>query len=175
VARRRGPCVADVADVVQNSFRGAARSARHFDESQGTLWSWLSGIARNHVSQYFRQMQRQARTAQTAAALGPQHDQVLTWLEGREAAPLETLMTNETARLVRHTLSELSGDYGALLSQKYLEGVSVEQMANERDASETAVRSRLARARQAFRQAFRDYATSFATGSSGTEDCDEPQ
>ena len=75
VARRLGPYSADVADVVQETFLAAARTARNFDSAQGTLWSWLSGIARHHVAQYFRKQQRQTRIVQAAEALGPQHDE----------------------------------------------------------------------------------------------------
>ena len=154
VARRLGPCSADVADVVQETFLAAARTARHFDRSQGTLWSWLSGIARHHVAQYFRKQQRQTRVVQAAEALGPQHDKVMAWLEHREAAPLDVLVTAEMALLVRATLASLSDEYEDLLTQKYLEGATVGQMADQRSASETAVHSKLARARQAFRHAF---------------------
>ena len=56
--------------------------------------------------------------------------------------------------LVRVTLASLSDDYEDLLTSKYFDGETVEQIATERASSETAVRSRLARARQAFRQAF---------------------
>lgn len=154
VARRLGPYSADVADVVQETFLAAARTARNFDSSQGTLWSWLSGIARHHVAQYYRKEQRQARIVQAVESLGPQHQQVVAWLARPAAEPLEALVTAELALLIRATLSSLSDNYEGLLTQKYLEGVSVEQMADERAASETAVRSQLARARRAFRQAF---------------------
>ncbi|MBM4091629.1 MAG: sigma-70 family RNA polymerase sigma factor [Planctomycetes bacterium] len=154
VARRLGPCSADVADVVQETFLAAARTARNFDSAQGTLWSWLSGIARHHVAQHFRKEQRQTRIVQAAAALGSRHDEVQAWLERPAAGPLDALVTAEMALLIRATLASLSGDYEDLLARKYLDGVSVEQMADERATSETAVRSRLARARKAFRQAF---------------------
>ena len=45
-----------------------------------------------------------------------------------------------------------------LLTAKYLDGLTVEGIALRQHASETAVRSKLARARQAFRLAFRKYA-----------------
>ena len=68
----------------------------------------------------------------------------MAWLDRREAEPLDALVTAEMALLIRATLSSLSDDYEDLLTQKYLEGTSVEQMADQRAASETAVRSRLA-------------------------------
>jgi RNA polymerase sigma-70 factor (ECF subfamily) len=58
------------------------------------------------------------------------------------------------ATLVRATLTELSADYESLLTAKYLDGISVEHLASQESCTSTAIRSRLARARQAFRQAF---------------------
>jgi RNA polymerase sigma-70 factor (ECF subfamily) len=173
VARRLGPYSADVADVVQETFLAAARTARHFDSTQGTLWNWLNGIARHHVAQYYRKEQRQTRIVQAVEALGPQHEKVVAWLDRREAEPLEALVTAEMALLIRATLSSLSDDYEDLLTQKYLEGTSVEQMADQRAASETAVRSRLARARQAFRQAFMARFTSRGSTPCRTEGRDD--
>ncbi|MHB8954751.1 MAG: RNA polymerase sigma factor [Pirellulaceae bacterium] len=171
VAGRLGPCRTDVADVVQETFLAAARSARSFDADQGTLWSWLCGITRHHVAQYFRQQRRHARAL--AVAEGPRPERVLAWLENRETAPLDALVTTETAWLVRATLAGLSDDYEDLLTQKYLRGVSVEQLAGQRSASETAVRSRLARARKAFRQAFTARMTSHSSAPCRTEENDD--
>jgi RNA polymerase sigma-70 factor (ECF subfamily) len=173
VARRLGPYSTDVSDVVQETFLAAARTARNFDSAQGTLWSWLSGITRHHVAQYFRKQQRQTRIVQAVEMLGPQHPKVMAWLEHREAAPLDVLVTAEMALLVRATLASLSDEYEDLLTQKYLEGVSVEQMAGQRAASQTAVRSRLARARQAFRHAFTARITSRGSTPCRTEGRDD--
>lgn len=49
VARLLGPN-ADIADVVQEIFLAAARSAPGFDPKRGSLWSWLSGISRRHIA-----------------------------------------------------------------------------------------------------------------------------
>jgi len=105
--------------------------------------------------------------------LGSRHDNVLAWLDRREAEPLDALVTAEMALLIRATLASLSDDYEDLLVRKYLEGASVEQMAAERAASETAVRSRLARARQAFRHAFTARCTSRGSTPCRTEGRDD--
>jgi RNA polymerase sigma-70 factor (ECF subfamily) len=56
--------------------------------------------------------------------------------------------------MVRGVLTELTIDYETVLTAKYLDGASVEQIAATQQCSAAAVRSRLARARQAFRQVF---------------------
>ena len=143
VARRLGPHPSDVADVVQETMLAAARSARMFDASKGSLWQWLSGIARVQVSLHYRHRQRQERWKQT-----PQRS------EGIDALQSTDLETAELAAQVRVALDALPGNYGPLLTAKYLDGESVEVIAGRERLTETALRSKLARAREAFRRAF---------------------
>jgi RNA polymerase sigma-70 factor (ECF subfamily) len=146
VARLMGPAAADVADVVQETFLAAARSARSFDPARGTLWLWLWGIGRRQVALHFRKQQRHDRLRgvhSPPALRDPPGD-----------APSAALETAEQAALVRGALAELPDDYADLLTAKYLDGLSVEQLARRHGCTEVAVRSKLARAREAFRAAF---------------------
>src|SRR4030042_5559617 len=43
-----------VADLVQETFLTAARSAQNFNPDRGTLWIWLWTIARRQVALYYR-------------------------------------------------------------------------------------------------------------------------
>ena len=138
-ARRVGPNSADVADVVQETFLAAARSAGSYDPERGPLWAWLTGILRNQVALHYRRQQRQARVRELD--IGPQPDRQ----QQRRA---------DLAALVRQTLTELNDDYGSLLAAKYLDDESVEQIAAAERTTTTAVRSKLARACRAFHDAF---------------------
>jgi RNA polymerase sigma-70 factor, ECF subfamily len=165
VARLMGPATSDVADVVQETFLAAARSARSYDPERGPLWTWLWGIGRRHVALHYRKQERRDRLQQACDGLAA--DGVLgRWLRGHEL-PSEALHSAEEALLVRATLTELPADYEGLLTAKYLDDESVEQIAARERLSETAVRSKLARARQAFREAFAKYAL-FEDRSAGT-------
>jgi RNA polymerase sigma-70 factor (ECF subfamily) len=154
VARLVGPARADVADIVQETFLAAARSARTFDETKGTAWVWLWGIARNCLALHYRRQQRHERVklAQTWLAAG--NGRLQRWLDSQETSPADELETRELAQLVRSVLADLSPDYADLLIAKYLDGAAVEQLAAEQRCSEVALRSRLARARNEFRSAF---------------------
>ena len=55
---------------------------------------------------------------------------------------------------MRITLTELPADYESLLTAKYLDGDSIEAIAGRERTTPGAVRSKLARARDAFRLAF---------------------
>jgi RNA polymerase sigma-70 factor (ECF subfamily) len=154
VARLMDRSLPDIADVVQETFLGAARCARNYDASRGSLWVWLSGIARNHVALHYRRAHRQERLKQAGQWLAAGKQQVVRWLENREQSPGEALAAAELAAVVRAVLTALPPDYGTLLTARYLDGTSVEQIAGLEHCSATAVRSKLARARQAFRDAF---------------------
>jgi RNA polymerase sigma-70 factor, ECF subfamily len=145
---------ADVADVVQETFLAAARSARNYDAARGSLWMWLCGIARNGVALHFRKQQRQERLRQAGDWLAAGNQRVVRWLENREADPGEALAAAELATIVRTVLTEIPLDYETLLTARYLDEVGVEELAGQQQCSATAIRSKLARARQAFRAAF---------------------
>lgn len=154
VARLLGPDSASIADIVQETFIAAARSARTFDEAKGSLWVWLSGIARRHLALHFRKEQRQDRQRLVSAALASSNGRLRQWLEAGDSPMPDALEADELAQLVRATLLELPSEYESVLTAKYLDDVSVEQLARDERCSEAAIRSRLARARQAFREAY---------------------
>ncbi len=154
VARLMGAPSPDVADVVQETFLAAARSARTYDPERGSLWWWVVGIARKQVALCYRKRQRQDRVKAAGEWLATKGRAVIHWLERRQETPPEALVSAELATLVRGALSELSADYQGLLTARYLDGVPVEEIAAREDSSVTAVRSKLARARRAFRDTF---------------------
>jgi RNA polymerase sigma-70 factor, ECF subfamily len=167
VTRMMGPNAPDVADVVQETFMAAARSARQYDSGRGPLWLWLYGIARNNVALHYRKQKRLFSPTAHDERHVEGNRRAIGWLEGREAAPPDVMQSAELAAMVRGVLTELPIDYEIVLSAKYLDGASVEQIAGVQQCTATTVRSRLARARQAFRQVFLKNFNDPDTGSSG--------
>jgi RNA polymerase sigma-70 factor (ECF subfamily) len=154
IARLLGPNSADVGDVMQETMLAAARSARTFDPASGSLWGWLWGIARLQVALHFRKQKRADRIKNPGEWLAINSGRLAHWLDGADPTPTDLLETAELASIVRNTLTELPGDYESLLTAKYLDGDSVEQIASRERSTETAVRSKLARAREVFRKTF---------------------
>ena len=154
VARLLGPGSADVADVVQETMLAAARSARNYDATRGTLWNWLWGIARMEVALHFRKQKSHDRLKGAGDWLAASAGRLDRWLDGTDEAPTDLLETAELAQLVRLALSELTAEYESLLTAKYLDGEPVELIAAREHCTKTAVRSKLARAREAFREVF---------------------
>jgi RNA polymerase sigma-70 factor (ECF subfamily) len=155
VARLMFQDAAFVADIVQETFLVAARSARNFDHRRGTLWVWLWTIAQRQVALHYRREKAKAARVKAQQWWSSLDGQKADWIDGREKPPADVLESNEMATLVRHTLAELPAEYQTLLTSKYVDGVAIEQIAEQIGSSYEAVRSKLARARKAFRQVFR--------------------
>ncbi len=150
VGRLVGPRATDVADVVQETFLAAARTARQFEPSRGTLWSWLAGIAHHQATAYWRQIGKTARLRALVEANGVELRHSLDSAK----LPNELCERRELIDLVRCVLSDLSADYAALLTAKYLDEQSLDELASRFGMSADAVKSKLARARREFRAKF---------------------
>jgi len=154
VVRLMEPGSAHVADVVQETFLAAARSAHGFDPRRGSLWGWLWGIARRQVALHRRREAQAARLRQAVYWWRNLDNHRDGWLTGKTVAPPEVLASRELATLVRAALGALPAEDQLVLSAKYMDGATAEQIAGELGRSLPAVRSRLARARLGFRRAF---------------------
>jgi len=155
VARLMAHDQACVADVVQETLLSAARSAKNFNPRRGSLWTWLWAIAKRQVALHYRKRSSKAIIARAQQWWSLLDGQASDWIEGREKPPAEVLESAELATLVRYTLAELSAEYQTLLMAKYVDGLTIEDIAEETNGSSVAVRSKLARAKKAFRQVFK--------------------
>ena len=155
ISRLVGNDSAAVADIVQETFLAAARSVRNFRPDRGTLWIWLWTIARRQVALYYRKQKHQIVLSQARQWWASLDGERFDWMDAKADMPPDILESQELAVLVRLALNELSGDYQTILLAKYVDQRSAEQIAGQMGCSEVAVRSKLARARKAFRKAFK--------------------
>lgn len=152
VSRLMGGAASDVADVVQEVFLAAAKSARQFDPARGTLWMWLTGIARRQAALRFRRRSSELELARRWWA--SLDGKAGSWLAGSGDAPDEALAAKEMASLVRAALLEMPAHYGDLLTRRYLDGLTAGEIARQTGSTAEAVRAKLARGRRAFRETF---------------------
>jgi RNA polymerase sigma-70 factor, ECF subfamily len=144
---------AAVADIVQETFLAAARSARTYDAQRASLWVWLWTIAKRQIALYYRKLKSANRMRQALEwwiTLDGEKQHMIRHME----TPAQLLEVKELAVLVRHCLSQLPAEYQVVLLEKYVDDVPVEQIAEHMKRSAVAVRSTLARARKAFRRVF---------------------
>jgi RNA polymerase sigma-70 factor (ECF subfamily) len=142
-ARWRCGGLADLADdVIQETWLTAVRRLRTFDPEKGLFAAWLRGIAANAARNCLRARCRERKRSRPLTS----SDDVPT--PGHDPAAVEK------AERVALALSALPDQYEAVLRAKYLEQLSVEQIASRCNTSPKAVESLLTRARQAFRGAY---------------------
>jgi len=160
VSRLAGSDSGVVADIVQETFLAAARSARHFKASRGSLWAWLWTIAERQVALYYRLQKRNSRLSRAQEWWAALDGEKFDWIDAKADALPDILQSQELAALVRHALCKLPPEYQSLLSAKYVDGRPSEGIAEVMGCSDTAVRSKLARARKAFHKVFKKTAGS---------------
>ncbi|HUV41217.1 MAG TPA: sigma-70 family RNA polymerase sigma factor [Sedimentisphaerales bacterium] len=154
IARFMGYGCPAVADVVQETFLAAARSAKNFDPRRGSLWIWLWGIGRRQIALYYRKQDPKIILIRVKKWWASLDGEKIDWINAREDTPPEVLEAHELAVLVRFALIKLPDEYQTLLLAKYVDGQSVNKIAEDLDCSPVAVTSKLARARKTFRRAF---------------------
>lgn len=153
VARLVGPDTAIIADIVQETFLGAARTARQFNPERGTLWAWLTGIAHHQTSLHWRQIGKVQRLKELVDARA---DEIRHWLDKTESID-QPWLRDELADAVRAALAGLPSDYSTLLTAKYIDDRSLDELSRELGGTVEAVKSRLARARREFRARMEAY------------------
>ena len=132
-------------EVTQEVFARALAHLDRYDSERGDFGQWLGGISRNAI----RDLTRKARAP--GAALGTDPGPILAGLAGRGNPAAEAAERDRDAVLHR-ALSALPERYRDLLRWKYLEGLSVRDIAHRRETTEKAVEGMLGRAREALRQ-----------------------
>lgn len=140
-------------DIVQQSLTNAMRYL-HTYRGEASLLTWLFQITRNEIAQWHKQFGKNDALTSTLddnPALLAAIESVPSTLDGSSPD-----LSDGLKLLVRTTLDTLPTAYGDLLEMKYIEGLSVQEIALQLCTGETAVQSQLARARKAFKTLFND-------------------
>lgn len=150
----------DVAqELCQQTLVRAVRKLAGY-RGEASLFTWLCQIARNQISDYW-----QLQQLETSRVVRIEDSSVVRATVESMAAPLaeqpERLHAQgELLRLVQVALDHLPVHYGNALEWKYLDGLSVTQIAARLGQSAIATQSILSRARTSFREVFASLAGS---------------
>ena len=149
VTRLRDPDAAE--DIVQTSLMAAMRHLGSW-RGEATLFTWLCTICRREIAAW------QKRTARRVIVSIEDDDRnlraALDSIGAAAAAPDARLARADTGRIVQLTLDHLPPRYSRALEWKYLEELSVDDIAGRLQCTPKAAESLLTRARDAFRDAF---------------------
>lgn len=121
---------------------------------EAALFTWLCTFCRHEISACFERANRAPQMFHLAED-APEIRSALESLSALDAAgPEEEARRGEIKRLVQVTLDSLPPRYGSALEWKYIEGLSVKEIAARLEVGPKAAESLLTRARQAFRDGF---------------------
>lgn len=139
---RCGGAVPLAEDLTQETFLAAVRELKK-GRAVETPLPWLYGIARHKLLDHYRSRERAERNLAVAWEGAELDDEVLLETAGEEARPL--IMT---------ALASVAASQQAALVLRYLDGLSVPEVAAVLGKSVEAVESLLARGRESFKRAY---------------------
>jgi RNA polymerase sigma-70 factor (ECF subfamily) len=152
ILRRVGSGEDAARDIVQAALARAIRKL-HLYRGEASLFTWLCQIARHELADHGTRSRRQGMPELVARE---EDSAVRAALESMPADPAlepeNVRDRDEMAELVHAALDYLPQRYAQVLELKYLEDLSVENIARRLETSGAAVQSLLARARTAFRE-----------------------
>jgi RNA polymerase sigma-70 factor (ECF subfamily) len=144
---------ADTADdIVQATFSNVIRKIGTY-RGEAALFTWLCTFCRFEIAAHWR---RRGRRGHEVALIEDSGDarSALESLGALGEASASRFEREELARVVWAVLDNLPIRYGNTLRLKYIEGLSVREIADRLGTSAKAIESTLTRARQAFRDGF---------------------
>jgi RNA polymerase sigma-70 factor, ECF subfamily len=137
--RAQAPDDSTAEDLTAQTFFKALSNARSF-RGHGSYRSWIFRIARNTVVTW------RTRRAKAPLVIGEIPEPV-----DPGPTPAAALLTGEEGRLIRHLVSALPPAQREVLSLRYLEDLSTEEVAGITGRSRGAIRILLHRARASLR------------------------
>lgn len=156
----------DIKDIIQTTLTNAIRSMDTY-RGEAALFSWLCQICRNEINGHLR---RKNRDEVLVAEDGSELRGILETLAAPEVyEPRYNSEKEEIKRMVQVILDYLPPKYGNALEWKYIEGCSVNEIAEKLLVTPLAAQSILSRARVAFRDAIESIVDIQSRSSEGWE------
>ncbi len=121
--------------------------------AQAALFTWMCTICRWEISAHFRRLKRSPEEIQLAEE-SLDAVAVVAAMDAGPPTPEQDMQRRGISHRVHSTLDQLPTRYGRALEWKYLDGLSVKEIAERLGLSAKATESVLTRARQAFRSGF---------------------
>ncbi|MFT4713040.1 MAG: RNA polymerase sigma-70 factor (ECF subfamily) [Candidatus Azotimanducaceae bacterium] len=139
-----------IKDIVQTTLMNAMRSISTY-RGEAAMFTWLCQICRNDINAHFRSLAKSVPVVpQDDVAIRP----ILESLAGDDQDNPDSQYEGvQMKKLVQEVLDYLPTNYGDALEWKYIEGLSVVEIAARLKITELATQSILARARKSFRAA----------------------
>jgi RNA polymerase sigma-70 factor (ECF subfamily) len=137
---------ADAEDITQETLVSALNALPNFNYNS-KLFSWLCGIAKHEIADYYRKRKLKTVLFSKMPFLQDWADEAL--------GPQGKYLKDELKEEIKYVLENLSEGYSKILRLKYIEGLSMKAIAKKLSITAKAVESRLYRARKKFKKLWR--------------------
>ncbi|MGI9257813.1 MAG: RNA polymerase sigma factor [Gammaproteobacteria bacterium] len=143
---------AEAQEMVQQTFCKAFERLETY-RGEASLYGWMCQICRNTITDRGRRLQREFRRMPLL-----EDDTTIQGILESLAAPVSDepdhyAWRTDLTRLIQATLDNLPAHYGDVLEWKYVDGLTVKEIAQQLGVGAKAAESTLTRARAAFRKA----------------------
>ncbi|MCJ7585629.1 MAG: sigma-70 family RNA polymerase sigma factor [Anaerolineales bacterium] len=146
----------DAEDVLQNTFLNAFKHIRSFEE-RSSLATWLYRIAANEALMMIRKQRPETTLTDTSLEDDEGEDyspvQFVDWC----CLPEDELLSSEARNRLDQAIQRLPERLRIVFILRDLEGLSIEETSQALDLSQTAVKTRLLRARLNLREQLSSY------------------
>jgi len=142
---------------VQNTL---SKTLLNLDKYRGesTLFTWICSICKNEIYDFLRKQSKYEQTIVLKADISDIETSANVTHTTTPEQPDDTYRRHQNAQLIHRVLDQLPANYGNVIEWKYIEGLSVMQIAQRLDLSQAAAQSVLFRARMAFQDCYRKLA-----------------
>ena len=137
-------------EMVQSTVCKAIAKLASF-RGEAALMTWLCACCRTEIATHYRGEMRAPRQVELVDELVVYET---TLSQAHPFGPEETFERKEDAELVHLALDQLPSHYGKALEWKYLDNLSVKEIAKRLSLGPKAAESLLTRARQSFRDRY---------------------
>jgi len=136
-------------DIVQVTLTKAIRKMSTY-RAESALFTWLCAICRNEISDWLAKQGRRQEHIVLTEDFPEVQAAVDSFQAPAQEGPERQYRRAETLRLIQVALDRLPAKYGDVLEWKYVEGWSINEIAEKLNIGTEATQSLLARAKRAF-------------------------
>lgn len=143
---------ADASDLAQETFLRLYQALPRF-RGESSFMTWLYRITANACRDEIRRQQRY-NVISLDGETGNNGSQVISQVHSHDPSPEEAAERKEFNEMVQQCLNNLSDEHRLVLVMREIQGMAYEEIADVLKCSLGTVKSRLSRARQAFKEKF---------------------
>lgn len=154
-------------EVVQIALTKAIRNLKSY-RGESALFTWLCAICRNEMSDWLRKKGRRQEHIVLTEDFPEIQAAVDSFRAPQSDSPEQNYQRTELVRLIQVALDRLPPNYGNVLEWKYIEGYSVNEIAQRLDLGNEATQSLLARAKRAFSDIYGSLTDPVRSATTGT-------